>query len=63
MATRQLRRETARQQGLFQPVPTGPRWEALPEDLRALVTTLLSRILHAYRARTAQGDGSEAHHD
>lgn len=59
MATRQLRREGARQQGLFQPVPTGPRWEALPEDLRRLVTTLVGRILHAYRAQAAHGDGGE----
>jgi hypothetical protein len=55
MATRRLRQGHALQQGLFQPVPAGPRWEAVPEGVRALVTTLVSRILHEHRTRAAAG--------
>jgi hypothetical protein len=63
MAIRRLRQESARQQGLFQPVTTGPRWEAMPEDVRTLVATLVSRLLHAHRARVAHEDSAEVHHD
>jgi hypothetical protein len=62
MATRRLR-HGALQQGLFQPVPAGPRWEALPEGVRALVTTLVSRIVHVYRVRTAAADDRGEVHD
>jgi hypothetical protein len=62
MATRRLRQGLALQQGLFQPVPAGPRWEALPEETRVLVTTLVSRMLSAYRDRTAGDDRAEVHH-
>jgi len=58
MAIRRLDQESARQQGLFQPVPAGPRWEAMPEDVRILVATLVSRLLHAYWARAAHEDST-----
>jgi hypothetical protein len=62
MATRRLRQANARQQGLFQPVPEGPRWDAMPQDVRIAVTTLVAQVLHAYRARTAGHDRGEVHH-
>ena len=63
MATRRLRLGLTLQQGLFQPVPAGPRWEVLPAEARALVTTLVSRMLSAYRNRAAGDDRGEVHHD
>jgi hypothetical protein len=63
MATRRLRQGLALQQALFRPDPASPRWETLPEEARVLVTTLVSRMLSAYRNRTAVDDRGEVHHD
>jgi hypothetical protein len=63
MATPRPRQGHPLQQGLFQQIPTCPRWEAMPEGVRVQVTTLVSRMLHAYRARNAGDDRGEAHDD
>jgi len=61
MATRRLRQRSLRQEELFQAAPSGPRWEALPEDVRVLLCTLVARLLHAHRARGTDEDRGEVH--